>query len=594
MNDGFRDFIKPVWLTYDRNKDEELGPYFTFTNYKRIWRRGILLLCAAALIPLLVVTFIHDQLIQQSVDSEFILRTERLTSNARRAVSFFLQTRLDALRFIANGIGYEDLTDSTELSEVLRNIKLGFGGVTDLSVVSHTGTQVAYAGPFLNLEGKDYSQQRWFMESAKTDRYVSVIFKGYRGVPHFIIAIRSTQPDGNFFILRATLETESLMRTLDSYETGEHSDLFLIDRTGIIQTPSKFYGGIFKLFTRPLPEYDPHTKAIMTTDIDKRPIILGYAFISTQSTDTPFILMVVKRKSGMMGNWYRLRTSINWFVGFCVIATMLIVTIVCTHMVNKLFLMDKAKATTMALMEQNNQLVAIGQLAAGVAHEINNPLALINQIAGYVKDLFIIKQQYENDEELLENIDSILDAVNRCGRITSQLLGFSRKFDLKIEKVNLKEAISDVLIFHEKEAAYRNINLSVDVPEDVPDIETDQGKFQQVLMNLVNNAFQAVDDGSCLGIQASHDDANTVSITISDTGCGIPEEQIDTIFEPFFTTKEKGKGTGLGLSITYGLVKKLHGNITVTSKESEGTTFIVTLPVSVIKEIHNDKSTPGG
>jgi signal transduction histidine kinase len=232
----------------------------------------------------------------------------------------------------------------------------------------------------------------------------------------------------------------------------------------------------------------------------------------------------------------------------------------------------------MAVMEQNCQMASIGQLAAGVAHEINNPLALINETAGYVKDLFVIKKQYSKDDALLENIDYILEAVERCGTITKQLLGFSRKYDVKIQRVNLNEVISDVLNFHNKEAEYRNINVSVDVPEDIPEIETDRGKLQQILVNLINNAFQALDNGCSLAIQASNEGSDKVRITISDSGCGMPAAHLAKIFDPFFTTKERDQGTGLGLAITYGLVKKLHGTIFVESKENVGTTFTITLP----------------
>ncbi|MGD9290943.1 MAG: ATP-binding protein, partial [Desulfobacterales bacterium] len=291
--------------------------------------------------------------------------------------------------------------------------------------------------------------------------------------------------------------------------------------------------------------------------------------------------------------WLELRSKINWFVGFAIMVIIIVVAITCTFMVNKLYRADKAKAEAMAAMEQNNQLASIGQLAAGVAHEINNPLALINETAGYVKDLFVIKKQYSKDDELLENIDYILEAVERCGTITRQLLGFARKFDVKIQMVNLKEVISDVLVFHNKEAEYRNINVFVDIPKDISEIETDRGKLQQVLLNLVNNAFQAVDDGCNLDITASSEEANRVSITISDNGCGMPEENLTKIFEPFFTTKERGKGTGLGLTITYGLVKKLHGDISVESRENEGTTFVITLPIHLQEEMSKDENSFG-
>ncbi|MBW2193934.1 MAG: ATP-binding protein [Deltaproteobacteria bacterium] len=331
----------------------------------------------------------------------------------------------------------------------------------------------------------------------------------------------------------------------------------------------------------------------MAIDSQRRSIITGYAFISTQIADTPFILMVVKQKAGMMGVWLEMRAKINWFVGFCIMVIIIVVTITCTFMVNKIYLADKAKAEALAAMEQNCQMASIGQLAAGVAHEINNPLALINETAGYVNDLFIIKKQYSKDDDLLENIDYILEAVERCATITRQLLGFARKFDVKIQKVNLREIISEVLVFHTKEAEYRDINVYVDIPKDIPEIETDRGKLQQVLLNLINNAFQALDNGCKLNIDAAPEGRHKVSITISDNGCGMPEENLSKIFESFFTTKEKGEGTGLGLAITYGLIKKLHGNISVKSKEMEGTTFIITLPIRMQEEMSKNENFVG-
>ena len=588
-----RNIVANLWPGFFSGDDEQLRPYLTFTHYRRIWGVGIFLLCSTALLPLLAVTAIHHQLIQTSVDSEFILRTERLTSNARRAVSFFLEERLDALRFTVNEVGYDRLHDPDHLEEVLRNLKLGFGGLTDLSVIAHDGRQLAYAGPF-RLEGRNYSDQPWFIESCRHDFYVSTIFRGYRNVPHIIATVKFSRPDGTFFILRATLEIEKLLQMLASYKPGEHADLFLIDRSGTIQTPSVFYGGIFRKLPFPVPAYSPHTRTSLVTDRNGRDVIMGYAFISTQTADIPFILVVVKQKSGMMGIWRQLRMHINGIVSASILAIVLVISVACTYGVNKLHLADKAKAEAMVLMEQNNQLASIGQLAAGVAHEINNPLALINETAGYVKDLFTLKKQYQEDEELVEMIDTILDAIERCGTITSQLLGFSRKFDIRIEPVKLETVISDVLVFHRKEAEYRNIRISVSVPEEFPEIETDRGKLQQVVMNLVNNAFHAVADGCRLDISAVRDDTKTIRLTVSDNGCGISKENQEKIFEPFFTTKEKGRGTGLGLPITYGLVKKLHGNITVESSENVGTTFTVTLPVRMREDMDEDQSAVSG
>jgi two-component system NtrC family sensor kinase len=592
MIERLRQIFGMIWPEFNPQDDKHLDPYFTFTDYRKIWVIGISVLVSTALVPLLAVTIIHYQLLQKSVDSELTLRAERLASNARRAVTFFLEERLDALRFTVSEIAYDQLTDLDHLAEILRNLKLGFGGLTDLSVIAHTGTQVAYAGPF-KPEGRDYSNQRWFIECQKHHLYVSEIFHGYRDVPHIIIAVKSIRPDGSFFLLRATLETERLIQTLSTHETGAHAEIFLINRSGIVQTPSRSYGGIFKKMFLPVPAYSQRTQVAMTEDDQMRPIIMGYAYISTQIADTPFILMVIKQKAGMMQVWQQLRSNINWFVAFCTLASLIVIIITCTFIINKLYRADKAKAETMVMMEQSNQLASIGQLAAGVAHEINNPLALINETAGYVKDLFVLKEQFRQEDELIGYIDDILDAVERCGAITGQLLGFARKFDVKIKTVKLEEIISEALVFHNKEAAYRNIMVKVDVPQDMPPIETDRGKLQQILVNLVNNAFQAVDNGCNLCVSASSAGADKVRITVSDNGCGMPEETLPKIFEPFFTTKKSNKGTGLGLAITYGLVKKLHGDITVISKVDEGTTFTITLPTRILKEIDENEGSTG-
>jgi len=587
-----RKALGPIWPEFFHQDTKLLDPYMTFTNYRKIWILGISVLIATSLVPLLVVTIIHYRLLEKSVDSELRLRTERLASNARRAITFFLEERLDALRFTVNEIGYDRLTDPDHLEEILRNLKLGFGGLTDLSVIDHSGKQLAYAGPY-NLGGRDYSNQRWFIECQQHSFYVSEIFRGYRDVPHVIIAAKSFRKDGSFFIMRATLDTERLIKALQSYETGAHAHIFLVNRSGTIQTPAKQHGEIFQKMSLPVPDFSRRTQVIVTQDDKKQALIIGYAYLMTRIADTPFILMVVKHKAGMMQVWRQLRSNINWFVGAGTLVILAVIIITCTFLVNKLYHADKAKAEAMAMMEQSNQLASIGQLAAGVAHEINNPLALINETAGYVKDLFVIKQQYRHDDELIGYIDDILDAVERCGMITGQLLGFARKFEVKIREVNLKEVISDVLVFHNKEASYRNIKVCVNVPEDMPPIKTDRAKLQQVLVNLVNNAFQALDDGCLLDIEASPKGNDKIDITISDNGCGMPEENLPKIFEPFFTTKEGNRGTGLGLAITYGLVKKLHGDITVKSRLNEGTTFTITLPTRIQEESIENEGVTG-
>jgi len=574
--------IKSILPVFHRH-NVHLKSFYTFTDYWSLWTTSIFILVLTALTPLCIMTIIHYQLIQKSVDSELNLRTERLTSNVKNSISFFMEERLDALIFTINEMGYEQLTNDKKLSDVLKNLKFGFGGLTDLSVIDMGGNQIAYAGPY-NLEGKSYKAQPWFLESMRKVNFISEVFTGHRDIPHIIIAVRSVAPDGSFFILRATLDTERLIQKISSYKTGDHADIFLVNHKGILQTASTRHGKIFTKTNLTFFGNSDKSEVIMATDLKTRRLLSCHSFITTNLAATPFILVVQKEKASMMQTWQELRQNINWTVGISIVCIIIIITLASTSMVNKLFLLDETKAKAMLQMEQNQQLASIGQLAAGVAHEINNPLAVINQTAGYIKDLYSFQNESLNSAEILEEINAILEAVDRCGTITEQLLGFVRQFDIKIKTISLPKMVNEVLNFHKKESEYKGVNVTVAIPDNIPDMVSDQGKLQQILVNLINNAFQAVEEGGCLDIRASQINTEIIEIVIDDTGCGIPEESLKKIYEPFFSTKKDQKGTGLGLSITYGLVKKLGGNISVQSTKGVGTCFTITLPVKIQEE----------
>ncbi len=231
------------------------------------------------------------------------------------------------------------------------------------------------------------------------------------------------------------------------------------------------------------------------------------------------------------------------------------------------------------LLLQAHKMEAIGRLAAGVAHEINNPLAVINENAGLMKDLLELSENIEqNKEKFLGTLDVIFESINRCRTITHRLLGFARRTDISYAVIDVNDAVREVIGFLEKEILYRNIHLKLNLKEDLPSVVSDKGQLKQVLLNIINNAVDAVEKGGLIEIFTDIKDENAIRVSVRDNGHGIPEDIIKHIFEPFFTTKEKGKGTGLGLSISYGIMQKMGGTILVESKDGNGTTFIVEIP----------------
>jgi len=238
------------------------------------------------------------------------------------------------------------------------------------------------------------------------------------------------------------------------------------------------------------------------------------------------------------------------------------------------------------LHEKQSQLVAaeklatLGTFAAGVAHEINNPLAIINEKAGLMKDILEMAEDFKYKSKFLDQVDAITESVKRCRNITHRILGFARKTEVSIEVFDINDIINELKGFLEKEVQLKNIQLEMNLSENLPKVRSDRGQLQQIFLNIAKNAIDAVDNGGVVAIFTGTKDPSTVRVAMQDNGHGISDDALKHIFEPFFTTKEKGKGTGLGLSITYGIIKNLGGDIHVESEVNKGTTFVIELPIN--------------
>lgn len=228
---------------------------------------------------------------------------------------------------------------------------------------------------------------------------------------------------------------------------------------------------------------------------------------------------------------------------------------------------------------QASKMSAIGQLASGVAHEINNPLATIEVCAQELFELLADKniKRNRNLGEFVELTQTIQEQAERCKLITQNLLNFARKTEFKFADVNLSGLVERVIALIEFEAKVHNRQIIKSLCSDLPAIHTDPIQLQQVFLNILNNAMEAIEKQGEILVKTWVEDAR-VAVSFSDSGKGISPEDLDKIFTPFFTTKPPGKGTGLGLSICYGIIEKLNGKMDVKSELGKGTTFTIYLP----------------
>lgn len=228
---------------------------------------------------------------------------------------------------------------------------------------------------------------------------------------------------------------------------------------------------------------------------------------------------------------------------------------------------------------QAQKLAAIGELAAGVAHEINNPLAIIRQEAELM--LYILKDwetlTWEEVLSLGDSLRHIILEVDRCTEITRNLLDFARMRDPVIQGLEVNKLIEDMARLVEKEAKLKNITLIRRYNPELPMLFSDGPQLRQVILNLLMNARDAVGQDGAITITTRGEEDGVV-IVIEDTGCGIPPGNLAKIFNPFFTTKPPGKGTGLGLSLCHGIIQRLAGNITAASQVGQGSRFTIRLP----------------
>jgi len=224
---------------------------------------------------------------------------------------------------------------------------------------------------------------------------------------------------------------------------------------------------------------------------------------------------------------------------------------------------------------ESERLAIIGQLAADVAHEINNPLQ------GIVAYSHLLMERIPGENSTKDSVRKIVNQANRCTEIIRGLLDFSRQRKPQKRPSDVNLILHECVSLIDSQALFHNIQIIKDFKENLPPVVIDPSQMQQVFMNLIMNAAEAMDGNGSLTLTTRLEPVEGfIEIEFTDTGHGISAENLERIFDPFFTTKEMGHGTGLGLAISYGIIKEHQGTISVQSEVDKGTTFVVRLPVT--------------
>jgi signal transduction histidine kinase len=554
--------------------DAASGPGSSHFSFRRKWLMIVVFTTVVTLTPLLVMTLVDYRLTRQAFESEAEMGTARMVSNTWRSISFLLSQRRAALEFVARDNSLPGMLAPGRLDAILTNLQGGMGGFVDLAVVDADCSVQAHAGPAA-LKRNRVKPTVCFDRAVANGFFISDVTVDQGQNHGLVVAIRHDLEAGGFFVLRSTLDAGLLDVPVLQLTLDEGDDAFIVNRRGILQTPARQYGSRFEEALLTIPDGVDGTRTLRTVDQVGRSILLGIAPIP----DSPFLFVMVRQESGIMDLWLKPRMRLIGFLLFSIAVILASILGVATYLVNRIHAADQRRVQALHQVEYANKLASIGRLASGVAHEINNPLAIINQKAGLIKDLFTINSNYSGNEKLIRLVDDVLASVRRCGTITRRLLDFARHMESSVEAVDIEAIIRQVLGFMEKEAERRCIAVSVGVQDSIPIFESDRGNVQQIFLNLINNAFAAMADGGRLDVTIARKGTTHVTVTVADTGHGIPEADLKRVFEPFFSTRQGHGGTGLGLSVTYGMISEMGGEVTVSSQPNRGARFVVTLPI---------------
>ena len=542
--------------------------------YATLQRKIILVTLAVSFAPLLILggTIYY----QFSVTCKEKVRDQvRYRARAQaEAVDLFLKERTAILSAMADTHTFQGMISEKELSSVFQTMNLRAGAFVDLGVIDNAGQQISYIGPY-DLKGLNYYQQPWFGEVVSKGIYISDVYMGFRQLPHFIIAVRR-QEGRNTWILRATVDPDVFGGLVRAAQVGRTGDAFIVNKQGIYQTGPRFGGRILSQWRLDPSLFGGLTSVMEGTDGEGTKVLYAGSWLK----EGKWLLVIRQDAAEEMRGLFATRNAEIAIIAAGILVIVFTTIILTRSTVRRLQEADTQMNTLNAQLVQSDKLAALGKMAAGVAHEINNPLAVIIQKTGWMEDLLLEEefQRSKNIDEFRNSIAKIEEHVERARKVVHNMLGYARRMEPRLEDVDVNETIKQTIGLLANYARINNIEVRTELTSELPVIASDQAQLQQVFFNLISNAIDAIGKEGAIEVKSARFDSE-IHVSIKDNGPGIPEVQQRKVFDPFFTTKSSGKGTGLGLWVSYNIIEKMGGTITLQSEVGKGSTFTVKIPV---------------
>ncbi len=517
---------------------------------------------------------------------------KRIVTDHRDMIETFLLERKSDLELITNNFKFDQINEQIDqdksIDTIFGNLKKRSDAFIDLGLFDSKGVHVKYSGQY-ELQGKNYQDEVWFKEVMQNGSYISDIFLGYRNVPHFVIAVRQGSGE-NTWVLRATIDTLFFERLISRLRIGNTGESYILNKKGVSQSGRRS-SDIRIMDTDPefseFPSSDDPINTFIKSDSSGRKYLYATTWLKNQEW-----MLVVRQEKHDAYHFLYAAVYINLIIMILGGAAIIIAaTFITQRILRQIAKLGQEKQNLGNQLIRAVQLAEIGEMATGFAHEINNPLQIIKSEHALIQTLLEdisaeVKPEKRDDmNDIEESLDQILLQVNRCSNITQSILKFGRKNEIRKELLTPCHIIPEIIKMVDKKAAVNGIDIIKNLSEESPDFMADPSQFQQVLLNLFNNAIDAITErhgvsGGVLTVESLREQDGSLAIKVSDNGIGISPENLQKIFSPFFTTKPVGKGTGLGLSVCFGIVENFGGKMEVVSTPNVGTTFIVHLPAS--------------